>query len=122
MSELWSDLQTAQQRKILNAACGDLAKQINWHGNRLSKDEWRHFFSGTVMGWRMLPAYDYGNGAPGFIMLGGSSLKMNKKQYSEAITMVFHLGDDPLSQGLQCKRVQWCQAVRLARGIPDSEI
>lgn len=108
---------TEEQRRTLNAACGDLAAQIVWHGNRMSKDDWRHFLAGTVMGWRMMPGYDRGEGAPGFIMLGGSSLKLTKAQACEAITMAFHIGDDPASQGLSSPPVRWCEVITLLRYI-----
>ena len=55
MSDL-QKLSTNDQRRLLNAACGDLASQLVWHGNRLTKDDWRHLLSGTVLGWRMMPA------------------------------------------------------------------
>ena len=45
----WKEFSTIEQRKLLNAACGDLAKCFVWYGNRLSKDDWRHFLSGTVL-------------------------------------------------------------------------
>lgn len=117
----WQEMLTEQQRKIFNAACGDLAEQVKWAGNRLSKDDWRHFISGTVLGWRMMPAYDRGEGAPGFIMLGGSSLDLNKKQCSEAITIAFHIGDDPESQGIKTPPVRWCAAVCKARWLTPEE-
>lgn len=119
--EPWKEMLTEQQRKIFNAACGDLAKQVSWHGQRLSKDDFRHLIAGTVLGWRILPAYDKGEGAPGFIMLGGSSLDLNKAQCSDAITLAFHIGDHPEEQRLMRKPVRWCQAVRLARGIGADE-
>ena len=81
----WQEMLTEQQRKVFNAACGDLAQQVKWYGNRLSKDDWRHFISGTVLGWRMLPGINHGEGAPGFVILGGSSLDLSKPQYSEAL-------------------------------------
>ena len=43
------------QRRLLNAACGDLT-QLRWHGFRLTKDDYRHLLSGTVLGWRTMPA------------------------------------------------------------------
>ena len=113
------EMMTDEQRNTLNSACGDLAQQVVWHGNRMSKDDWRHFLAGTVLGWRMMPAYDKGEGAPGFIMLGGSSLKLTKAQASDAITMAFHVGDDPGSQGLTCQPVRWCKAVVMARYITE---
>lgn len=120
-NEPWREALTEQQRKILNAACGDLAAQIDWHGNRLSKDDWRHMIAGTILGWRMMPAIDRGEGAAGFIMLGGSSLNLSKEQCIDAITMAFHLGDDPSSQGLKSPPVRWCAAVVKARWLAQEE-
>lgn len=109
---------TDEQRRMLNAACGDLAEQIVWHGNqRLSKDDWRHFISGTVKGWRMVHGIDRGEGAPGFVMLGASSLSLSKNDAIDAITCAFHIGDDPSSQGLRCAPVRWCAVICLARFI-----
>lgn len=121
-NEPWREALTEQQRKILNAACGDLAAQIDWHGNRLSKDDWRHMIAGTILGWRMMPAIDRGEGAAGFIMLGGSSLNLSKEQCIDAITMAFCLGDDPSSQGLKSPPVRWCAAVCKARWLADEEM
>lgn len=73
------------------------------------------------MGWRMMPGIDMGDGKPGMIMLGGSSLDLKKSECTDAITMAFHIGDEPESQGLKCKRVDWCEVVRLARGIREDE-
>lgn len=122
MTEPWREMLSEEQRRTFNAACGDLAKQIVWHGNRMDKDDWRHFLSGTVLGWRMMPAYDRGEGAAGFIMLGGSSLKLSKAQCIEAITMAFHIGDDPASQNLKSEPVKWCDAVMFARGFNPRDL
>ena len=120
--DAWQSMLTHQQQKILNAACGDLSAQVAWHGNRLSKDDWRHFIAGTVLGWRMLPGIPMGVGAPGFVMLGGSSMDLKKAQCIEAITLVFSIGDAPWDyEPTQKKRVMWCDAVCLARHITDSE-
>lgn len=121
MNEPWHDMISDQQRKLFNAACGDLAAQISWHGNRLSKDDFRHLIAGTVLGWRLMPAIDMGTGAAGFVMLGGSSLNLLKAECTDAITMAFHIGDDPSSQGLKSPPVRWCQVIRAARGIGDAD-
>lgn len=115
ISKQWTELLTEQQRKILNAACGDLSAQISWHGFKLSKDDWRHLVSGTIKGWRMMPAIDRGEGAAGFIMLGGSSMDLSKEQCIDAITQVFVIGDDPSTQGLKSDPVRWCASVCKAR-------
>lgn len=110
---------TQDQKNLFNAACGDLAEQIRWHGFALSKDDWRHMLSGTVLGWRMMPAVDRGEGAAGLIMLGGSSLDLSKDQCTDAITQAFLIGDDPSTQGLKSQPVRWCKSVCGARWITD---
>lgn len=107
---------TDAQQRMLNAACSDLSRELKWHGHRLSKDDWRHMLAGTMLGWRMLPGIDRGEG-PSFIMLGGSSKKLSKSLAREAITCAFHIGDDPSSQGINAPRVRWGRAVCLARFI-----
>ncbi|MEJ7746326.1 MAG: recombination protein NinB [Luteimonas sp.] len=113
---------TDKQRRMLNGVCGDLAAQVVWHGNRIDKDGWRHLLSGTILGWRMMPAIDRGEGAPGFIMLGGSSLSLSRSQAAEAITMGVHIGDRPDEQALRCKPVQWSDKVLLGLGFNPAEM
>lgn len=108
---------TAKQQNMLNAVCGDLANQLHWHGNRLSKDDWRHMLAGTMLGWRMMPAIDRGEGAAGFIMLGGSSLKLTKSQAADAITVALQIGDHPEDQGLRARPVRWSDTVLLGLGF-----
>lgn len=115
--EPWQEMLTEQQRKILNAACGDLSAQISWHGFHLSKDDWRHMLAGTMLGWRLMPGIDKGEGNAGLIMLGGSSLDLNKDQCMDAITQAFLIGDDPSTQGLKSSPVRWCSAVCKARWL-----
>jgi hypothetical protein len=118
----WKSDSTKEQLNTLNAAAGDLAAQIEWHGFKLSKDDWRHLISGTILGWRTLPAVDRGEGSPGWIMLGGSSLDLNKEQATDALTLAFSIGDDPESQGLKCAPVRWCKSVCGARWITDEQV
>lgn len=112
---------TPAQRRMLNAVCGDLAAQVDWHGFRLSKDDWRHMLSGTMIGWRMVPGIDRGEG-PSLIMLGGSSLDLSRTLAAEAITCGVRIGDDPSTQGLKSARVRWCDKVLMGLGYRPEEI
>ncbi len=112
---------TDAQRRMLNAVAGDLAAQVAWHGNRLSKDDWRHMLAGTMLGWRMMPAIDQGEGAAGFIMLGGSSLKLTKSQAADAITTGLQIGDHPEEQRLRAKPVRWSDAVMRGLGFNPAD-
>lgn len=111
-----------KQRRMLNAVCGDLAAQIVWHGNRLSKDDWRHVLSGTAMGWRLMPGINTGDGAPGLVMLGGSSLSLNRKQATSAIAMGLEVGDNPQDQGLPAKPVRWSDTVLHGCGLTENDL
>lgn len=115
----WQELSSQEQRNLLNSACGDLAAQISWHGFRLTKDDFRHMLAGTMLGWRLMPGIDRGEGQAGLIMLGGSSLKLTKEQCTDCITLAFSIGDDPESQGLKSPPVKWCNAVCNARWITN---
>src|SRR5690348_9638305 len=118
----WQEMLTEEQRRFLNAICGDLAVQIAWHGNRLTKDDWRHLIAGTVLGWRTMPGIDTGDGRPGLIMLGGSSLNLRKQECIDAITMALHVGDHPEEQGLPAKPVRWSDTVLLGMGYTASDL
>lgn len=117
-NEPWLEFMTDKQQRLLNAACGDLADQLPWHGGiRLSKDDYRHMIAGTVLGWRTMPGIVNESGQRGWIMLGGSSLDLRKSQCIEAITLAFFLGDHPDEQGLDSPPVRWCDVICAARGI-----
>lgn len=114
-------LMTDAQRRLLNASCGDLGDQLPWHGMDWDKDDYRHMIAGTLLGWRSAPGIDMGDGRRGWIMLGGSSLKLTRSQATDAITLAFHIGDHPEEQGIKARPVRWCHVVRAARGISDAD-
>jgi hypothetical protein len=105
------------QQKLLNAACGDLAEQMNWHGYTMDKNGWRHMFSAFVLNAPVLPGWDFGDGRQRVIMLPRSSTELTKSQASDAITMMFLLGDYPDEQGIDSPPVRWCEVICLCRWI-----
>lgn len=116
-NEKGDGMMTRAQQKMLNAVCADLADQVSWHGQRLTKDDWRHMVAGTMLGWRLMPAIDRGQCAPGHIMLGGSSLKLTKSLACDAITVLVQIGDHPEEQGLRARPVRWSDTVLLGLGF-----
>ncbi len=115
-------MMTPKQQRMLNAICGDLAAGLSWHGQRLTKDDWRHMVAGTMLGWRLMPAIDRGQGAPGHIMLGGSSLKLTKSLACDAITVLVQIGDHPEEQGLRARPVRWSDTVLLGLGFNPHDL
>lgn len=110
-----------KQQRLLNAACGDLATQMRWHGIVFGRDDFRHLLSAVVLGERLVPGVNTGNGEPGLIRMSRSSLELTKSDATEAIHMAFDIGDNPEDQGLKCKPVKWCAVIQLARGIRSDE-
>jgi hypothetical protein len=112
---------TRQQQKLLNAACGDLADNLRWHGIVFSKDDFRHLISAVVLGERLVPGINTGMGPPGLVRMSRSSLEMNKTEATTAIRMAFDIGDNPGDQGLDAPPIRWGATVCLARYVTDDE-
>ena len=110
-----------EQQKLLNAACGDLAEQVRWHGIRLDKDDFRHLLSASVLGERLVPGVNEGTGNPGLIRLARSSKELTRTDATKAIRMAFDIGDNPEDQGLPCPPVRWCAVICLARWVTNEE-
>jgi hypothetical protein len=112
---------TRKQQKLLNAACGDLAEQLRWHGIRMGKDDYRHLLSAVVLGERLVPGVNTGNGNPGLIRMARSSRELSKSDATEAIRMAFDIGDNPGDQGLPARPVRWCEVIVKARWFTDEQ-
>ncbi len=69
-----------------------------------------------MLGWRLMPAINRGQGAAGHIMLGGSSLKLTKSLARDAITVLVQIGDYLEEQGMRARPVRWCDTVLLDLG------
>lgn len=114
-------LMTRKQQNLLNAACQDLSANIRWHGIVLSKDDWRHVISGTILGDRLIPGINRGEGNPGMIRLPRSSLELSRSKATEAIRTAFDIGDYPQDQGLDIPPIRWSATVCLARFVAQDE-
>lgn len=112
---------TRAQQRLLNSACQDLSEMVRWHGVVLSKDDWRHVLSATILGDRLIPGINMGEGAPGLIRLPRSSLELTKTQATKAIHTAFEIGDHPADQGLDIPPIRWGATVTLARFVTEEE-
>jgi hypothetical protein len=108
---------TREQQKLLNAACGDLALHLRWHGIKFDKDDYRHLLAAVVLGERLVPGVNTGEGNPGLIRMARSSKELTKTEATQAIRMAFDIGDNPEDQGLPAKPIRWCAVICLARFV-----
>lgn len=111
---------TDAQRRLLNAICDDLAKGIKfWHGERFSKDDFRHLICGCVLGDRIVRGINTGERRAGLIRMARSSKELTKSEATEAIHMGLDVGERPEDQDLDCRPVRWCAVVSLACFITE---
>lgn len=78
---------TTEQNRLLWAALTDVAEQVEWHGERLSAEDWKHIFSASLKKQRAVPGID-----GGFVVLGQKTSRMTKAEFSELIELIHAFG------------------------------
>lgn len=82
------DSQTKKQRARLHAMCQDVSRQVIWHGQRLSKDDWKYMFVASYRkGQRAVPGID-----GGFVVLGASSRDLSVSECSDVMEIIAAFG------------------------------
>ena len=83
------DRRTIDQNSLMWALLSDISSQIEWHGERLSKSDWKWIFTAALRKQRMIPGID-----GGMVFLGEPTSKMSKKDISDLIELIFHFGSE----------------------------
>lgn len=80
---------TGDQNAHLWAALGDVAAQLEWHGQKLDADDWKLIFMNALNSeMRIVPALD----GKGFVNIGNQSSKLSKAEMSDLLKLVFEFG------------------------------
>jgi len=80
---------TLPQNERMWAMLTDVARQVKWHGQKLSPDDWKVvFLSALKAELRMVPNLD-GNG---FVQLGRSSSKLSVDEMSDLMALIEAFG------------------------------
>ena len=74
---------TTEQNDRLHAILQDIAEQHEWHGERLTVEEWKRLFSAAVFREKMLPGL---NG--GIVIVPKFTRRMTKPELSELMEFV----------------------------------
>lgn len=67
----------AQNRRMW-AMLRDISRQVEWYGQKLSDEDWKHIFSASVQKQRAVPGLD-----GGFVVLGISTRKQSKGWFND---------------------------------------
>lgn len=76
-----------EQNALMWELLSKLAKQIDWHGHKLTGEEWKDVLTASLKGQRAVPAID-----SGFVILGTRTSKMSKREFSDLIELIYAFG------------------------------
>lgn len=77
---------TAQNARMW-AMLEDVSSQVEWHGRKLSKEDWKHIFSASLKKQDAVPGID-----GGFVVLGQSTSKMTVREMGDLMTLMEAFG------------------------------
>lgn len=86
----WSmreEVRSDAQNRRMWAMLRDVAKQVEWYGQKLSDEDWKHIFSASVQKQRAVPGLD-----GGFVVLGVSTRKQSKKWFNDMFLVIEGFG------------------------------
>jgi hypothetical protein len=85
--EIKPKTRSLDQNRKLWAALNDLARQVTWHGLKLTAENWKDMTTAAVKRQQVVPGID-----GGFVVLGASTSKMNKAEMSELLEFIIAFG------------------------------
>ncbi len=85
--ELRPEKRSDPQNRRMWAMLGEIAAQVDWYGQKLSADDWKHVLSASLKKQRAVQGID-----GGFVVLGLSTSKMSKAEMSELQTLMEAFG------------------------------
>jgi hypothetical protein len=84
---LGRDGRSIDQNSRLWATLKDVSDQVNWYGQMLSPEDWKHVFSAALEKQKLVPGID-----GGFVMCGISTSKMSKQKFSDLLEIINAFG------------------------------
>lgn len=75
------------QNAAMWAALTDVAEQVDWHGQDMTPEDWKHVFTASLKKQRAVPGID-----GGFVVLGNSTSKMTVSEMSDLIEVIRAFG------------------------------
>lgn len=78
---------TLEQNAKLWAMLGDVARQIEWHGQYLTTHNWKDMFTAALKRQEVVPGID-----GGFVVLGTRTSQMTKTEMAELIEYMYAFG------------------------------
>lgn len=81
------DRRTLDQNAKLWAMLTDISKQVEWHGNWLTPDEWKTVLTAGLKRSKVVPGIE-----GGFVVIGSSTSQMTRREFGELIDLIDAFG------------------------------
>lgn len=78
---------TNDQNRLLWAVLTDISRQVIWHEQSLSPDDWKAILSAAWKGQKVLLGID-----GSLVVFGQSTSKLNKSEFSDLIEVIYAFG------------------------------
>lgn len=85
--ELKPEKRSDAQNRRLWAMLTEISRQVDWYGQKLAPEDWKHVFSAALAKQKVVPGLD-----GGFVVLGQSTSKMTKAEMSDMQTLMEAFG------------------------------
>ncbi|MFA7054386.1 MAG: recombination protein NinB [Kiritimatiellia bacterium] len=79
---------TLEQNALLWPLLEDIARQVEWYGQRLTAEEWKDVFTAGLRKSKVVPDIT----GTGFVIVGQRTSQMNKREFSELIELIYAFG------------------------------
>lgn len=76
-----------EQNALMWPLLEDLAQQVNWYGQKLTKEEWKDVMTAALKKQRAVPGVD-----GGFVVLGEKTSTYSKQEFSDLIEQIYAFG------------------------------
>ena len=86
--EIRPQTRSLEQNAKLHAMLGELARQLPWHGQRLTPDDWKKLFAASMQGLKIVPGLDPGT----FVPIGLRTRDMSVAEMADMITLIEAFG------------------------------
>lgn len=87
--EVKQEKRSLAQNARLWAMLTDISHQVDWYGQKLTPEDWKHIFTAALKKTRALPGID-----GGIVVLGQSTSKMTKAEMAELQELMEAFGAD----------------------------
>lgn len=79
---------STDQNALMWSLLGQVSKQVNWYGQKLSSEDWKDVLTASLRRTRVVPGIDAGT----FVPLGMRTSQMTKQEISELIELIYAFG------------------------------